>query len=94
MVFVLIDARHSPQKIDLEFLESLKTWRVPVSLVFTKSDKESQRIVSKNVKEFLEAMKKNWQFLPAHFVTSSVKKSGKDKLLAYIKELNEQELSK
>ena len=93
MVFVLIDARHSPQKIDLEFLESLKTWKVPVSLVFTKSDKESQRIVSKNVKEFLEAMKKNWQFLPAHFVTSAVKKSGKDKLLAYIKELNDQELN-
>ena len=91
MVFVLIDARHTPQKIDLEFLESLKLWKVPASLVFTKSDKESQRIVSKNVREFLEAMKKNWQFLPAHFVTSAVKKSGKDKLLAYIRELNEQQ---
>ncbi len=89
-VFVLIDARHSPQKIDLDFLENLKLWQVPFSLVFTKSDKENQRIVSKNVKSFLEAMKKTWMFLPMHFVTSAVKKSGRDKLLAYINEMNEE----
>jgi GTP-binding protein len=90
MVFVLIDARHSPQKIDLEFLENCKKWKIPVSLVFTKSDKENQRIVSKNVKSFLEAMKKTWQFLPQHFITSAVKKTGKDKILTYIDEMNEQ----
>ena len=89
-VFVLIDARHSPQKIDLDFLENLKKWNSPFSLVFTKSDKENQRIVSKNVKSFLEAMKKNWQFLPRHFVTSAVKKTGKEKLLAFIDETNEE----
>ena len=89
-VFVLIDARHSPQKIDLEFLESLKKWEVPFSLVFTKSDKESQRVVSKNVKDFLEAMRKTWMFLPRHFITSAVKKSGRDKLLGYINEMNEE----
>ena len=55
MVFVLIDARHTPQKIDLEFLDQLRTWQVPFCLVFTKSDKENQRTVSKNVKSFLEA---------------------------------------
>lgn len=91
MVFVLIDARHSPQKIDFDFLENLKTWKVPLSLVFTKSDKESQRVVSKNVKDFFAAMKKTWQFLPQHFITSAIKKSGKEKLLSYISELNEQE---
>ena len=85
-VFVLIDARHAPQKIDLEFLESLKKWEVPFSLAFTKSDKENQRTVSKNVKDFLEAMRKTWQFLPRHFVTSAVKKSGKMKLLDFIGE--------
>jgi GTP-binding protein len=52
MVFVLIDSRHSPQKIDLEFLENLKKWDVPLCLIFTKSDKETQRTVSKNVKDF------------------------------------------
>jgi len=93
-VFVLIDARHSPQKIDLEFLENLKKWDVPFSLVFTKSDKENQRIVSKNVKSFLEAMKKTWQFLPRHFVTSAVKKSGKDKILSFIAETNEENTEK
>jgi GTP-binding protein len=93
MVFVLIDARHSPQKIDLEFLENLKIWQIPFSLVFTKSDKENQRTVSKNVKDFLEAMKKNWQFLPQHFVTSAIKKTGRKKILDLIHETNV-ELSK
>jgi GTP-binding protein len=88
MVFVLIDARHSPQKLDLDFLEDLKVWRSPFCLVFTKSDKENQRTVSKNVKDFLEAMKKTWQFLPQHFVTSATKKTGKTKLLSFIDETN------
>ena len=88
MVFVLIDARHSPQKIDLEFLLQLRTWQVPFCLIFTKSDKENQSVVSKNVKSFLEAMKKNWQFLPQHFVTSAVKKTGKGKILLFIEETN------
>ncbi len=87
-LFVLIDARHSPQKIDLAFLENLKTWNISFSLAFTKSDKENQRLVSKNVKSFLEAMKKTWQFLPRHFVTSAVKKMGKQKILDFIGETN------
>lgn len=88
MVFVLIDARHTPQKIDLEFLEQLRKWTVPFCLVFTKSDKENQRTVSKNVKDFLEAMKKTWQFLPQHFVSSALKKTGKEKILDFIEETN------
>lgn len=88
MVFVLIDARHNPQKIDLEFLLQLRNWGVPFCLIFTKSDKENQSTVSKNVKAFLEAMKKNWQFLPQHFVTSAVKKTGKEKILSFIEETN------
>jgi GTP-binding protein len=93
-LFVLIDARHSPQKIDLEFLENLKTWNISFSLAFTKSDKESQRVVSKNVKDFLEAMKKTWQFLPQHFVTSAVKKSGRLKMLAFIGETTDELMDK
>ena len=90
MVFVLIDARHSPQKVDLAFLEQLKKWGISVSLVFTKSDKENQRMVSKNVKAFLEEMKKTWQFLPQHFVSSAVKKTGKEKILTSIAEIIDQ----
>ena len=93
-LFVLIDARHSPQKIDLEFLENLKLWNISFSLAFTKSDKENQRIVSKNVKDFLNAMKKTWQFLPRHFVTSAVKKGGKQKMLDFISETNDDLMEK
>jgi GTP-binding protein len=88
LVFVLIDARHSPQKIDLDFIHHLGKWEIPFAIVFTKSDKEKQTIVSKNVKAFLETLKKTWQFLPQHFVTSALKKTGKDKILALIDETN------
>jgi GTP-binding protein len=87
-VFLLIDARHSPQKADIEFLSQLKKWNVPFSLVFTKADKETQAVVSKNVKIFLAEMRKTWQFLPMHFVTSAVKKLGREKLLSAIEEMN------
>lgn len=83
-VFVLIDARHEPQQIDLDFVNRLGEWEVPFCLVFTKADKETQKEVSRNVKSFLEAMRATWQFLPAHFVTSAVKGMGKEKLLGYL----------
>jgi GTP-binding protein len=91
MVFVLIDSRHSPQKIDLEFLNQLDKWQVPFALVFTKADKETQAIVAKNVKSFLNTLKKTWQFLPQHFVSSSTKRLGKDKILDLIDEKNKEE---
>ena len=87
-VFVLIDSRHNPQKIDLEFLEQLRTWYIPFTLVFTKADKETQAIVSKNVKSFLDSLLKIQQFLPQHFVTSSTKKLGKNKVLDLVSEMN------
>lgn len=89
-VFVLIDSRHSPQKIDLEFINRLGEWQVPFTLVFTKADKESQRIVSANVKDFLGKMRETWQFLPQHFVTSATKKTGRDKILSVIGEMNKE----
>jgi GTP-binding protein len=87
-VFVLIDSRHSPQKLDLDFINDLRKWQIPFCLVFTKSDKENQRTVSANVKAFLDKMRETWQFLPQHFVTSAVKKLGKDKILHLIGEMN------
>lgn len=87
-VFLLIDSRHTPQKIDLDFIQQLDKWEVPFSLIFTKSDKENQRVVSKNVKSFLDAMRTFRQFLPRHFITSAVKKTGRDKVLEYIEEEN------
>lgn len=87
-VFVLIDSRHSPQKLDLDFIDQLGEWQVPFTLVFTKADKETQKEVSRNVKTFLDAMRKTWQFLPQHFVTSAEKKMGRDKMLQFIDACN------
>lgn len=87
-VFVLIDSRHDPQKLDLEFINQLGKWQVPFTLVFTKADKESQKEVSKHVKAFFDAMRKTWQFLPQHFVTSAVKKLGREQLLRFIETCN------
>ncbi|MBC7424354.1 MAG: YihA family ribosome biogenesis GTP-binding protein [Ferruginibacter sp.] len=89
MVFVLIDSRHTPQKLDLDFLNQLDAWQIPFALVFTKSDKETQSVVAKNVKAFLDRLRKTWQFLPQHFVTSASKKLGRDKILKLIDEKNE-----
>lgn len=88
-VFVLIDARHSPQKLDLDFIKNLSLWQIPFTLIFTKADKEKQAIVSKNVKSFLESLRKTQQFLPQHFVSSSLKKLGKNKILDLIEEKND-----
>ncbi|MBC9930868.1 YihA family ribosome biogenesis GTP-binding protein [Chitinophaga qingshengii] len=89
-IFVLIDSRHSPQKLDIDFVNQLGEWNVPFSLVFTKADKSTQAEVSRNVKAFLAKMRETWEFLPPHFVTSTVKKTGRDAILGYIEELNAQ----
>jgi GTP-binding protein len=87
-VFVLIDSRHTPQKLDLGFIKNLGLWEIPFTIIFTKADKEKQSIVSKNVKSFLDSLRKTQQFLPQHFVSSSVKKMGKMKVLESISEMN------
>ncbi|HMF70854.1 MAG TPA: ribosome biogenesis GTP-binding protein YihA/YsxC [Flavitalea sp.] len=87
-IFALIDARHEPQQVDLDFINKLGKWEVPFTLVFTKADKETQKVVSSNIKSFLEKMRGTWQFLPQHFVTSAVKKQGRDKILQFIEECN------
>lgn len=88
MVFVLIDGRHTPQQIDLEFVNQLGEWEVPFTLVFTKADKETQRVVAKNIRDFLNAMRETWQFLPAHVETSAVKGTGRKQLLDIIEAAN------
>ena len=87
-VFVLIDSRHTPQKLDLDFVNQLGKWEIPFQLVFTKADKSTQLETSRNVKAFLNKMRETWQFLPAHHVTSTVKKMGRDNILAFIDEMN------
>ncbi|WP_336515341.1 ribosome biogenesis GTP-binding protein YihA/YsxC [Pollutibacter soli] len=86
-IFVLVDSRHEPQKIDLEFIAKLGEWKVPFSIIFTKSDKENQRTVSQHVQEFKQALKKQWAELPPVFVTSAEKGTGVDKVLSLIDEI-------
>lgn len=83
-VFLLVDARHQPQEIDLEFIRKLGNWQIPFSIIFTKADKEKQSVVAKNVNDFLNALKGEWEPLPPHFVTSAVKRTGRDKILSFI----------
>lgn len=93
-VFVLIDARHTPQKNDLEFVSQLDHWEVNFSLVFTKADKEKPAVVERNVKAFMDKLKETWQFLPRHFVTSAEKKSGREELTQFIENCNKEILDK
>jgi GTP-binding protein len=88
-VFLLIDSRHEPQKLDLEFVNKMGSWEIPFTLIFTKSDKENQRTVAANVKGFLQKMRTSWQFLPRHFITSAEKKLGRTDILRLIGDMNE-----
>jgi GTP-binding protein len=88
VVFVLIDSRHKPQELDLAFIRRLGEWKVPFALVFTKSDKETQRLVSTHVKQFLSVLQEEWESLPPHFITSAVKQKGRKEMLAFIEQCN------
>lgn len=87
-VFVLIDSRHKPQQIDLDFLAQLGEWQIPFNIIFTKADKSTQREAAKNVRNFIDAMREEWEFIPRSFLTSAVKALGRKELLSYIEELN------
>lgn len=87
-IFVLIDARHEPQKIDLEFVDDLGEWQLPFTIVFTKADKEKPGAVERNIKSFFEKMKETWQFLPRYFITSAISKQGKEDMLDFIDDCN------
>jgi GTP-binding protein len=87
-LFVLVDARHTPQEIDLKFVNRLGEWNIPFAIVFTKSDKETQKVVSANVKAFGDALKKWWIELPPIFVTSAQKRTGGKYILDMIQKMN------
>lgn len=89
-VFVLIDSRHEPQEKDLAFLRNLGDWGVPFNIIFTKADKSSQKEASKNARSFIDAMRKEWEFIPKSFITSAVKFTGRKEILAFIDELNKE----
>ena len=88
-LFVLIDIRHDPQKIDLEFFEWLGENGVPFSIIFTKADKLSVGKAKENVNTYLKKLSERWEELPPVFVSSSEKKIGRTEILDYIDQINQ-----
>lgn len=87
-LFVLIDSRHEPQKIDLEFIEWLGENGVPFAIIFTKADKQSVGKTRQNVNNYLNKLKEQWEELPPHFVSSSENGTGRQEILDYIDSIN------
>lgn len=87
-LFVLIDSRHEPQQIDIEFMNWLGESSIPFSIVFTKADKLSRQALQKNIDAYLARLAEEWSPLPPHFITSSETRQGRDELLSYIEEIN------
>ena len=87
-LFVLVDSRHKPQKIDLEFMQWLGENEVPFSIVFTKMDKLGKEAGQRNVEAYKAQLLEQWEELPPLFITSSEDRRGRDELLNYIEEIN------
>ena len=88
-VFVLIDIRHDPQKIDREFIDWLGVSSVPFSIVFTKADKLGPVKARQNAERWMESLRDTWETLPPYFVTSSEKKTGRQEVIDYIGQIND-----
>ena len=88
-LFVLIDSRLEPQKIDLEFTEWLGENGVPFAIIFTKADKLSGGKAKDNVNKYLKKLSEQWEELPPYFLSSSEKKLGRKEILDYIESINQ-----
>lgn len=87
-LFVLIDIRHEPQTIDMEFINWLGTSNIPFTIIFTKADKISASKIKINVDNYVRKLEETWEVIPPYFVTSSANKTGKQEVLDYIDEIN------
>jgi GTP-binding protein len=88
LAFVLIDCRHEPQKIDLEFMQWMGINEIPFSIIFTKADKLKPMALEKNIKRYEQSLLETWESMPPYFITSSSKGIGRDELLDYIDSIN------
>ena len=87
-LFVLLDCRHEPQKIDLEFMEWLGENGVPFAIIFTKTDKISKSRLTRNIEQYKKRLLETWEELPTILTSSSETKSGKDEILDFIDNIN------
>ena len=83
-LFVLVDSRHEPMKIDLDFMKMLGSEGVPFGIVFTKCDKQTPRITRRNIEAYADVLREFWEELPPIFQTSSVKHQGRSEILDFI----------
>lgn len=90
-LFVLIDIRHSPQQIDIEFITWLGENNIPFAIIFTKADKLGKVTAAKNVAAYTQELKKLWEELPPVLVSSSQDGTGKDEIISYIENINKSE---
>ncbi|AXT60959.1 YihA family ribosome biogenesis GTP-binding protein [Aquimarina sp. AD10] len=88
--FVLVDCRHEPQKIDLEFMQWLGENQIPFSIIFTKADKLTKTKLPIQIDVYIKEMLNYWEEMPNYFITSSSSGLGKDDVLNYINEINQQ----
>ena len=86
--FVLVDIRHDPQKIDLEFMNWLGEKGLPFNIIFTKADKLKPNVITQNIELYKSKMLEFWEEMPQYFITSSSKNIGKEELLDYIEQTN------
>ncbi|MCW8981112.1 MULTISPECIES: ribosome biogenesis GTP-binding protein YihA/YsxC [Altibacter] len=86
--FVLVDCRHEPQTIDLEFMQWMGENQIPFSIVFTKADKLKPKALSRNIETYLQKLLETWEETPQYFVTSATSSEGRDELLQYIDSIN------
>ena len=87
--FVLVDIRHEPQKIDLEFMQWLGENTIPFAIVFTKADKLTEKQIQEHVTSYSEILLQQWEEMPPYFITSSENRLGKEDLLSYIETINQ-----
>ena len=87
--FVLVDIRHEPQKIDLEFMQWLGENAIPFAIVFTKADKVTEKQIQEHVASYSEILLQQWEEMPPYFITSSENRLGKEDLLSYIETINQ-----
>lgn len=92
--FVLIDSRHSPQPIDMEFMQWMGENAIPFCIIFTKADKLKPKVLDKHIANYKAEMLESWEEMPEYFITSASAGLGKEEVLGYIESINEQLNSK
>ena len=87
-LFVLVDSRHTPQQIDIDFINRLGEWQIPFTIVFTKTDKNKPAVTPRNINAFMARLATTWTQLPAYFISSALNKTGRKEILEFISGIN------